>query len=210
MCNIIKAVVFPAVMYGHESWTIKEGRGLKKWCFWTAVLEKALESPLDCKEIKPVHPKGNRSWIRIGRTDAEAEVPILWPPDGKSQLTGKDFDAGKDWRQKEKRATEEEMVGWHHRFNGRELGQTPKDGGSQGGLACRSLWGHEESDTTWWLNNNNTRTFQPSPCPTFLIFFLTHHWIYSWAKDYFQEITSSICFSRTIETTSTWNDTSVV
>ena len=210
MCNIIKAVVFPAVMYGHESWTIKEGSVLKKWCFWTVVLEKTLESPLDCKEIKPVHPKGNGSWIHIGRTDAEAEVPILWPPDGKSQLTGKDFDAGKDWRQKEKRATEEEMVGRHHRFSGRDLGQTPEDGGSQGGPACRSPWGHEESDTTWWLNNNNIRTFQPSPCPTFLVFFLIHHWIYSWAKDYFQEITSLICFSRTIETTSTWNDTSVV
>ena len=194
-------------MYGHGSWTIKESRVLKKWCFWIVVLEKALESPLDCKEIKPVHPKGNRSWICIGRTDAVAEAPILWPPDGKSQLFGKDFDAGKDWRQKETRATEDEMVGWHHRFNGHELGQTPDDDGSQGGLACCSPWGHKESDT-WWLNN--TRTFQSSPWPSFLIFFLTHHWIYPWAKDYFQEITSLICFSRTIETTLTWYDTSVI
>ena len=90
---------------------------LKNWCFWTVVLVKTLESPLDCKEIQPVHPKGNPSWMFIGRTDAEAETPILWPPDAKNWLIGKDPDAGKDWRQEEKGMTEDEMVGWHHRLN---------------------------------------------------------------------------------------------
>ena len=98
-----------------ESWT------LKNWCFWTEVLEKKLESPLGCKEIKPVNPKGNQSWIFIGRTDAEAETPIFWPPDGKNWLTGKDPDAGKNWRQEEKGMIENEMVGWHHRLNGHKL-----------------------------------------------------------------------------------------
>ena len=99
----------------------KEGWVLKKWCFWIVVLEKTLESPLDCKEIQPVHPKGNQSWIFIGRTDAEAEAPILWPPDGKSWLIGKDPDAGKDWGQEEKGATEDEMVGWHHWLSGMDM-----------------------------------------------------------------------------------------
>ena len=122
------------------------------WCFWTVVLEETLESPLDSKEIKPVHPKGNQSWIFIGRTDAEAEASILWPPDAKNWLIGKDpgKDAGKDWRQKKKRVTEDEMVGWHHWFCGHELGQTPWGGEAQGSLACCSPWGHEESDTGNW------------------------------------------------------------
>ena len=100
----------------------KESWALKNWCFWTVVLEKTLESPLDCKEIQSVHPKGDQSWIFIGRTDAEAETPILWPPDVKSWLTGKDPDAGKDWGQEEKGTTEGEMVGWHHRLHGHEFG----------------------------------------------------------------------------------------
>ena len=100
----------------------KESRAPKNWCFWTVVLEKALESPLDCKEIQPVHPKGNQSWIFIGRTDAEAETPILWPPDAKTWLIWKDPDAGKDWGQEEKGTTEDEMTEWHHWFNGHELG----------------------------------------------------------------------------------------
>ena len=99
---LVKAMVFPVVMYGCESWTIK-----KNWCFWIVVLEKILESPLDCKEIQSVHPKGNQSWIFIGRTDAEAETPILWPPDMKNWLIWKDSDAGKDWRQEEKGMTED-------------------------------------------------------------------------------------------------------
>ena len=106
----------------------KESWSLKNWCFWTVVLEKTLESPLDFKEIQPVHPKGNQPWIFIGRTDAEVEDPILWPPDEKSWLIGKDPDAGKDWRQEEKGTTEDEMVGWHHWFNGCEFEQTPGDG----------------------------------------------------------------------------------
>ena len=99
----------------------KESWAPKNWCFWTVVLEKTLESPLDCKEIQPVHPKGNRSWIFIGRTDAEAETPILWLLDVKSWLIWKDPDSGKDWRQEEKGLTEDEMVGWHHRLNGHEF-----------------------------------------------------------------------------------------
>ena len=109
----------------------KEGWALKKWCFWTVVLEKTLDSPLDCKEIQPVHPKGNQSWIVIGRTDAEAETPILWPPDVKSGLIWKDPDAGKDWRQEEKGTTEDEMVGWHHWLNGHEFEQVLGDGEGQ-------------------------------------------------------------------------------
>ena len=133
----------------------KEGWALKDWCFWTVVLEKTLESPLDCKEIKPVNAKGYQHWILIGRIDAEAETLILWPPDAKSQLIGKDPYAGKDWRQEEKGATEDEMVGWLHWFNGHEFEQTPGDGEGQGSLACCSLGGCKESDTTEWLNNNN-------------------------------------------------------
>ena len=121
----------------HESCTVdrKEGCVPRNWCFWTVVLEKTLESPLDCKEIQPVHPKGDQSWIFIGRTDAEAEAPILWPPDGKCWLIEKDPDAGKDWRQEEKGTTEDETVGWHHWLNGRESEQTLGDSGGQGNLA---------------------------------------------------------------------------
>ena len=125
----------------------KEGWAPKNWCFWTVVLEKTLESPLDCKEIKSLDPKGNQSWIFIGGTDAEAEVPILWPPDAKSQLIGKDPDAGQDWRQKEKGMTEDELVGWHHRHNGHEFKQAPGDGKGQGSLMCYSPWGRKELDT---------------------------------------------------------------
>ena len=101
-------------------WDYKESWAPKNWCFWTVVLEKALESPLDCRQFQPVHPKGYQSWVFTGRTDAEAETPILWPPDVKSRLIGKDLDAGKDWGQ-EKGMTEDEMVGWHHRLNGHEF-----------------------------------------------------------------------------------------
>ena len=114
------------------------------------VPEKTLESPLDSK-IKPVNPKGNQTWKLTGRTEAEAEAPTLWLPDTKSQLFGKDPDAGKDWRKKN-RVTGNKMVGWHHKFNENELGQTQGDGEGQEGLVCHSPWGHKESDTTWWLN----------------------------------------------------------
>ena len=134
-------------MYGCESWTIK-----KNWCFWTVVLEKTLESPLGCKEIQPVHPKGDQSWVFIGRTGVEAETPIFWSSDAKSWLIGKDPDAGKDWGQEEKETTEDEMVGWHHRLNGYGFGWTPGVGDGQGGLACCGSWGRKESDTTERLN----------------------------------------------------------
>ena len=110
--RLVKAVVFPVVMYGWEL-DCEESWVPKNWCFWDVVLEKTLESPLDCKEIQPVHPKGGQSWVFIGRTDAEAETPVLWPPDVKNWVIWKDPDAGKDWRW-EKRMTEDEMVGWHH------------------------------------------------------------------------------------------------
>ena len=118
----------------------------------TVVLEKTLESPLDCKEIQPVHPKGNQSWIFIGRTDAEVEASVLWPPDAKNWLIGKDPDAGKDWRQEEKGMTEDEMVRWHHRHYGHEFEQTLRVGDGQESLAYCSLWDHKELDTTEWQN----------------------------------------------------------
>ena len=149
---IVKAIVFPVVMCVCESWTIKKARhwrmdAFKLW-YW-----RRLESPLDSQEIKQVNPKWNQPWIFIGRTDAEA--PIFWLPDVKSRLSGKDPDAGKDWRQEEKRATEDEMVGWHHQLNGHEFEQAPGDGEEQGSLMCCSPWGHKESDSSEGLNNNN-------------------------------------------------------
>ena len=142
-----EAMVFSVVMYECESWTIKKGWALKNWCFWTVVLEKTLESPLDGKKTKSVNPKGNQSWIFIGRTDAEIETPILWPPDANNWLNWKDMEAGKYWRQEEK-GTTEEMVGWHHRLNGHEFEQTPRAGDGKGCLACCSPWALKESDTT--------------------------------------------------------------
>ena len=130
----------------------KESRAPKDWCFWTVVLERTLESPLDCKEIQPVHPKGDQSLIFFGRTDAEVEAPILWPPDTKNWLIGKDPDAGKGWRQEEKGTTEDEMVGWHHRLNRREFEQASGVGDGQGDLVCCSPWGRKKSDTTERLN----------------------------------------------------------
>ena len=143
---LVKVMVFPVVMYGCWELDHKESWVLENWCFWTVVLEKTLESPLDCKEIQPVHPTGNKSWIFIRRIDVEAL--ILWPPDAKNWLIGKDPDAGKDWRQEEKGTTEEEMVGWHHRLNAHGFGWTLGVGDGQGGLACCSSWGSKESDMT--------------------------------------------------------------
>ena len=135
-----------------ESWA------LKNLCFWTAMLEKTLESPLDCKEIQPVHPKGNQSWIFIGGTDTAAVAPILWSLDAKSWLIWKDPDAGKDWRQEEKGLTEDEMVGWHHWFDGHEFVQTLGDGDGQESLVClvmglqrvRRYWA---TQLNWYLND---------------------------------------------------------
>ena len=133
----------------------KESWALKNRCFWTVVLEKTLERPLNYSEIKPVNPKRNQSWKFIKRTDAEAEAPMLWPVDVKNWLIRKDPDAGKDWRQEEKGTTEDEMVGWHHWLNRHELEQAPRDGEIQGRLVCCSPWGHKESGMTEQLNNNN-------------------------------------------------------
>ena len=136
-------------MYGCERWIIKKAEcrridAFELWC--------SLESPLDCKEIQPVHPEGNQSWVFIGRTDAEAETPILWPPDVKNWVIWKDPDAGKDWRKEEKGMTEDEMVGWLHQLNGHESEQIPGVSEGQGSLVCCSSWGCKESDTTEWLN----------------------------------------------------------
>ena len=148
----VKAMVFPIVMYGCESWTYEESWALKNWCFWTVVLEKTLESPLDWKKTQLVNPKGNQSWIFIGRTDVEAETPILQPPDAKNWHIGEDPVAGKDWRQEEKRTTEDEMVGWHHQLNVHEFQQAPGVGDGHGGMVCCSPWGCKESDTAERLN----------------------------------------------------------
>ena len=136
---------------------------LKNWCFWTVVLEKTLESPLDCKEIQPLHSEGDQPWDFFGRNDAKAETPVLWPPHAKGWLTGKDSDAGRDCGQEEKGTIEDEMAGWHHWLDGRESEWTAGVGDEQGGLACCDSWGHKESDTTqrlnwtelhgWWLKS---------------------------------------------------------
>ena len=136
----------------------KESWAPKNWCFWTVVLKKTVESPLDCKEIQPVHPKGDQSWVFIGRTDVEAEIPILWPPDAKSWLIWKDPDAGRDWGQEEKGTTEDEMVGWYHRLNGHGFGWTPEVGDEQGGLVCCGSWGHRVRHD--WVTELNWITLQ--------------------------------------------------
>ena len=138
-------------MYGCESWTVKKAErwridAFELWCW------RRLESPLDCKEIQPVHPKGDQSWIFIGRTDVEDETPIVWPPHAKSWLIGKDHDAGRDWGQEEKGTTEDEMAGWHHQLDGHESEWTPGVDDGQGGLVCCDSSGHKESDMTERLN----------------------------------------------------------
>ena len=144
----VKAMVFPVVMYGMWELDCEESWAPKNWCFWIVVLEKTLESPLNCKEIQPVHPKGDQSWMFIGRTDTKAETPILWPPHVKSWFIGKDPDAGRDSGQEEKGTTEDEMAGWHHWLDGHEFEWTLGVGDGQGGLACCDSWGHKESDMT--------------------------------------------------------------
>ena len=149
--HLIKAMVSPM---GHVwMWELgyKENRTPKNWCFWTVVLDRLL----DLKEIKPVIPKENKPWIFIGRTGAEAELPILWPPNAKSWLIGKDPNAEKDWRQEENGVTEDETVGWHHWLNGHEFEQTLGYGDGQGSLACCSSWDHKGSNMTERLNNHH-------------------------------------------------------
>ena len=141
-CGFSSGCVWMWELVYEESWVPKN------WCLWTVVLEKTLESPLDCKEIQPVHPKGDQAWVFIGRTDVQAETPKLWPPDAKNWLIGKDPDAWKDWGQEEKGTTEDEMAGWHHQLDRHGLGWTPGVGDGQGGLACCGSLGHKELDTT--------------------------------------------------------------
>ena len=142
--HLVKGMVFLVVMYGCESWTVKKAE-CQSWLFWTVVLEKTLESPLDCKEIKPVHSEGDQPWHFFGRNDAKAETPVLWPPHVKSWLIGKDSDAGRDWGQEKEGTTEDEMAGWHHWLDGCESQWTLGDG--QGGLVCCDSWGRKELDT---------------------------------------------------------------
>ena len=134
----------------------EEGWAPKNWCFWTVVLEKTLDSPLYCKEIQPVHSKGDQPWDFCGRNDAKAEIPVLWPPHAKSWLIGEDSDAGRDWGQEEKGTTEDEMAGWQQQLDGRVSGWTPWVGDRQGGLVCCDSWDCKESDTTQWLNWTET------------------------------------------------------
>ena len=148
-CKVLFKFLSHFCLSGRRLCHLKRG---KNWCFWTVVLEKTLESPLDYKEIQPVHPKGDQSWVFFGRTDAKAGTPILWLPHAKSWLIGKDSDAGKDWGQEEKGMTEDEMAGWHHGLNGREFEWTPGVGDGQRGLACCDSWDCKESDTTEQLN----------------------------------------------------------
>ena len=152
--HIIKAVVFLVVIHGCESWTVKKVEhhridAFELWCWRT------LESPLDSREIKSLNPEGNQPWIFVGRTDAETEAPVLWPPDAKSWLIEKDPDSGKDWKQEKKGMTEDEMVGWHHWPNEHESEQAPGDGEGQRSLECCSPWDHKELDTTERPNSND-------------------------------------------------------
>ena len=145
--HLVKAMVSPVVMYGCEL-NCEESWAPKNSCFWTVVLEKTLESPLDCKEIQPVHSKGDQPWVFF----AKAETPVLWPPHVKSWLTGKDSDAGRDWGQEVKGTTEDEMAGWYNWLEGHEFESTPGAGDGQGGLECWDSWGRKASDKTEWLN----------------------------------------------------------
>ena len=145
--HLVKAMVFPVVMYGCESWTMKKAEhwridAFELWCW------KTLDSPLDCKEIQPVHSERDQPWVFFGRNDAKAETPVFWPSHAKSWLIGKDSDAGRDWGQDEKGTTETEMAGWHHWLDGHESEWTPAVGDGQGVLACCHSWGRKESDTT--------------------------------------------------------------
>ena len=138
----------------------KERWSLKNWCFWTVVLEKTLESPLDCKDVQPVKSKGNQSWIFIGRTDAEAETPILWPPDVKNWHIGKVPDAGKDWRQEEKGMIKDEMVGWYYWLSGWVWASSGSGWWAQESLECCSPWVCKVLDTAEWVNSLSTYSFQ--------------------------------------------------
>ena len=157
-----------------ESWEVKN------WCFWTVVLEKTLESPLNCKEIQPVHSEGDQPWNFFGRNDAKAETPVLWPPHTKSWLIGKDSDAGRDWGLEKKGMTEDEMAGCHHWLNGRESEWTPGVGDGQGGLACCDWWGRKESDKIERMNwTDGTEHHDLSFLNVEVFFFFFECWVLS-------------------------------
>ena len=162
-------------------WLSKDGWALKNWWFWIVVLEKTFENPLDSKEIKPVNPKGNQPWIFIGRTDDEAETSILWPPDMKSWLTGKDPDSRNDWRQEKKGMTEDEMVGWHHWLNGQEFAQTLWDNEGQGSLVYCSSWDRKKLDMTVTERQQMSKVmdFMLSPCLT-CVFCACLFYVFGW------------------------------
>ena len=181
---LVKAMVFPVVMYGYESRTVKKALERQRigafelWC-WRRLLRA-----LDGKEIQPVHPKGDQSWVFIGRTDAEAETPILWPSHAKSWLIGKDPDSGRHWGQEEKGMTEDEMAGWHHRLDAHEFRWTPGVGDAQGGLACCNSWSCKESDMTERLNWTELKSYWNFICwfvlliyvvPLSFVYFLCMH-----------------------------------
>ena len=153
-------MVFPVVMYGCESWTVKKAEHWRIDAYELGCWRR-LESPLNCKEIQPVHSKRDQSWVFFGRTDAKAETPVLWPPHVKSWLIGKDSDTGRDWGQEEKGTTEDEMAEWHHQLDGHEFEWTPGVGDGQEGLVCCDSWGHKESDTTERLNWTELTLFKP-------------------------------------------------
>ena len=172
--HLVKAMVFPVVMYGCESWTIKKAEhqstdAFELWCW------RRLESPLDCKEIQPVNPKGTHSWIFIGRNDAEAETLILWLPDVKNWLIRKDLDTGKDWRQEEKRTSEDGMVGWHPQLDGHEFEQVPGVGDGQGGLACCCPW---VSKSWTQLSDWTESSLYSSECILYFIYIFMYLWSY--------------------------------
>ena len=167
----------------------KETWVLKNWWFWTVVLEKTLESPLDCKEIQTVHSEGDQPWDFFGRNDAKAETPVLWPPHGKSWLAGKDSDAGRDWGQEEKGTTEDEMAEWHHWLDGRESEWTPGVGDGQGGLACCDSWGRKESDTAERLN-----WIELNPAKHLQDVLLVLIWWKWYCHRYYMHLTPNWCF----------------
>ena len=168
-----------------ESWV------MKNWCFWTVVLKKILESPLDCKEIQPVHSEGDRPWVFFGRNDAKDGTPILWPPHAKSWFIGKDSDAGRDWGQEEKGTTEDEMAGWHQWLDGHESEWTPGVGDEQGGLACCSSWGRKELDTTERLNWTELIP-QYCRCELMVFILLTFYLIHLYCFAFFPEYNNNI------------------
>ena len=200
LCNkgpLVKAMVFPVVTYGCKSQTIKKAECQRIDAFELWCCRRLFESPLDCKEIQPVHPKGNQSWIFTGRTDAEAEPPILWLPDVKTGLIGKDPDAGNYWGQEEKEETENKMAGWHHQTNGHEFEQTPGDSEGQGSLVSCSPWGRKQSDTTQQLNNNLCSSSMLNP-PLLKPLRFPSLWLRDWTTE--QQVPSWICICQNTHT----------